>query len=162
MDKQTSSATSSTSTATDNMKKTSVTSNLVTAATTTTVAAALSSSVRSRPVRFVQNFLLVWLDTKIDENNADFKNSFAQLRNVVNTVEVFTDVDQCFEYMESIKDEKIFLIVSGALGEKTVPLIHNMPQLDTIFVFCKNKDQHKQWAKNWSKIRRVSTTRRYS
>ncbi|CAF1388239.1 unnamed protein product, partial [Rotaria sp. Silwood1] len=64
------------------------------------VAVASSSSVRSRSMRFVQNFLLVWLDAKIDENNADFKNSFEQLQNVVNTVEAFTDVDQCFEYMK--------------------------------------------------------------
>ncbi|CAF3377101.1 unnamed protein product [Rotaria sp. Silwood2] len=139
-------------------KKTSATSKQIITTTTDTVAAASLPFFRSRTVRIVQNFLLVWLDAKIDEHKEDFKYSLTQLRNIVNTVEVFIDADQCIDYLKSIKDEKIFLIVSGKLGKKTVSLVHNMTQLDTIFVFCRNKERHKQWAKDWSKVRHISTS----
>ena len=49
------------------------------------------------------------------------------------------------------------MIVSGAFGQNLVPIIHDLPQIDSIFVFCGNKDFHKQWAKNWSKIKGVFT-----
>ncbi|CAF3363654.1 unnamed protein product, partial [Rotaria socialis] len=67
-------------------------------------------------------------------------------------------VDQCIEYLKRIDGQKIFLITSGSLGQKTVPLIHDMVQVDTIFVFCINKDRHKVWAKDWSKVEGVHGT----
>ncbi|CAF4710590.1 unnamed protein product, partial [Rotaria socialis] len=33
-----------------------------------------------------------------------------------------------------------------------------MVQVDTIFVFCINKDRHKVWAKDWSKVEGVHGT----
>jgi hypothetical protein len=32
-----------------------------------------------------------------------------------------------------------------------------MSQVDSIFIFCGNKKRHEQWAKDWSKIKRVFT-----
>ncbi|CAF4161342.1 unnamed protein product, partial [Rotaria sordida] len=45
-----------------------------------------------------------------------------------------------------------------ALGQQVVPMIHDMSQLDAIFIFCGNAPQHEQWAKEWAKIKVVSTT----
>jgi tetratricopeptide (TPR) repeat protein len=38
-----------------------------------------------------------------------------------------------------------------------VPLIHDVVQLHTIFIFCKNKTGHEQWAKEWFKIKGIFT-----
>ncbi|CAM4936016.1 unnamed protein product [Rotaria socialis] len=126
-----------------------------TQATTNATAVASSTSFRARPRRVVQNFVLVWLDAHIDEKKEDFRNSFTELRKLVVTLETFTEVNSCVEYLKSISDQKIFLIVSGSFGQTMVPFIHNMTQLDTIFVFCSNKDRHKVWAKEWSKVEGV-------
>ncbi len=50
-----------------------------------------------RPLRtrLLQNFHLVWLDANIDENHDDCQNSITQLRQVVNTINIFTDIDKC-------------------------------------------------------------------
>ncbi len=92
-----------------------------------------SSTRQHRPIRtrMVQNFLLIWLDGNIDEiNNDDFLNSMNKLRQVVNKVKTFTDVDECVEYIDGIKQEKIFMIFPGALSETTVPIIHDKPQIN--------------------------------
>ncbi|CAF3534067.1 unnamed protein product [Rotaria socialis] len=130
--------------------------------TTTTTVAASSTALRARRSRIVQNYLVVWLDANIDEKKEHFQKSLVELRKIVVTLDLFTDVDQCIEYLKRIDDQKIFLITSGLLGQKTVPLIHDMVQVDTIFVFCINKDRHKVWAKDWSKVEGVHGTRCHS
>ncbi|CAF2067535.1 unnamed protein product, partial [Rotaria magnacalcarata] len=103
----------------------------------------------------VQNFLLVWLDANIDERKEDYQKSLTQFRNIAVTVEPFTDVDQCVDYLTSIDDQKVYLITTASTGQTIVPLIHDIAQLDKIFAFCSNTDSHKAWAKEWSKVKDI-------
>ncbi|CAM4982860.1 unnamed protein product [Rotaria socialis] len=150
MDKKKSSTTSSVTSAEYSTNVVSAASKQVTTSTTVT---ASSEDFRARPRRIVQNFLLVWLDANIDEKKEDFQKLLTELRKIFVTVEPFTDVDQCVDYLTSIDDQKIYLITSPLLGQTTVSLIHDIAQLDTIFFFCSNKDEHKFWAKEWAKVR---------
>ncbi|CAF2078264.1 unnamed protein product [Rotaria magnacalcarata] len=124
-------------------------------ATTRATDATSTETFQPRPRRMVQNFLLVWLDANIDERKVDYQKSLTKLRNIAVTVEPFTDVDQCVDYLTSIDDQKIYLITTASIGQTTVPLIHDIAQLDKIFVFCSSTDSHKAWAKEWSKVRDI-------
>jgi tetratricopeptide (TPR) repeat protein len=108
-------------------------------------------------IQMVQNVLLIWLDSNIDDNNEDCHNTISQLRRVVNTISTFTDGDQCIQFINNMDHEKACIIISGSLGEHVVPRIHDMSQLDSIFIFCGNKKRHEQWTKEWSKIKGVFT-----
>ena len=115
---------------------------------TTAATSRAPPSTRSR--RMVQNFHLVWLDGTIDEvKSDDCRNSITKLRQVVNTVNTFTDVDECIDFINSIEQEKAFMICSGALGQTTAPVVHNKPHVSTICIFCGNKARHEKWAKEW-------------
>ena len=122
----------------------------------------LKSVVRTRtagPSRFrrVQNFTLLWLDSNIDELDQDFQNSLSQLRSIVTTIDTFTNVDRCLDFLNQIEKVKVFLIISGALGQSTLPHIHDRPELDSVYVFCGHKARHAAWAKEWAKIKGVYT-----
>ena len=56
-----------------------------------------------------------------------------------------------------MNQEKACMIISGSLGQHIVPRVHNMSQVDSIFIFCSNKKYHEQWTKEWSKIKGVFT-----
>ncbi|CAF2156445.1 unnamed protein product [Rotaria magnacalcarata] len=144
MDKSKSSTASS---ATSAEYSTQVVSAVSKQVTTSTTVAASSEDFRARPTRTVQNFLLVWLDANIDEKKEDFQKSLTELQKIFVTIEPFTDVDQCVDYLTSIDDQKIYLITSASFGQTIVPLIRDIVQLDTIFVFCSNKDEHNEWSK---------------
>ncbi|CAF1299652.1 unnamed protein product [Adineta steineri] len=105
----------------------------------------------------MQNVLLIWLDNNINENNADCSNTIKQLKRIVNNINTFTDGDQCVEFIQTITNNKVCMIVSGSLGRHIVPRVHDMSQVDTIFIFCNNREWHKQWAKEWPKIKGVFT-----
>jgi tetratricopeptide (TPR) repeat protein len=115
----------------------------------------LASGTSNR--RIVQNFLLVWLDSSIDETKEDYRNTITHLQRIVNAINLFTNTDQCIAFLTEVKNEKVFLIVSGSLGQTIMPTIHEMSQLDSIYIFCRNKPNHDQWAKEWPKIKGVFT-----
>jgi hypothetical protein len=49
------------------------------------------------------------------------------------------------------------MIISGALGQTIMPRIHDVPHVNSIFIFCGNKQWHEQWTRNWFKIKGVFT-----
>ena len=116
-----------------------------------------SSDVTSPRQRIIQNFLLIWIDAGIDQSNKDCQNTLTQLQNVVNDVNIFTQPDECIDFLTEVDDMKAFLIVAGTLGQQILPLIHDIPQLDGVYIFCSNKSSHEQWAKTWIKVKGIHT-----
>ncbi|CAM4810977.1 unnamed protein product [Rotaria magnacalcarata] len=108
--------------------------------------------------RMAQNYLVIWVDGNINENNDDCRNTLAQLRAVVSDVNVCTTLEQCDQLLNEIDDGKAFIISSGALGQHLVAGIHNMAQVDAIYIFCGNKARHESWSKDWPKIRGIFTS----
>lgn len=106
-------------------------------------------------VRLVQNVLLVWLDKNIEENTIGFQNILGQLQSVINTIRIFTDQEQCIQYINSLDNENICLLTSGGMSEQIVPSIHNLSQLDSIFILSSDKERYELWSQNWPKIRGI-------
>jgi tetratricopeptide (TPR) repeat protein len=116
-----------------------------------------SAPNRRVSVRMVQNVLVIWLDRNIDDINVDCRNTITQLQRVVNSINKYTDGEECIKFLKSMKDEKACMIISGSLGQVIVPRIHNMIQVDSIFIFCQDEKYHQKWAKDWTKIKGVFT-----
>ena len=112
---------------------------------------------RRMNIQMVQNVLLIWVDNNIDEKSADCRNTMTQLRRAVNTINTYTDSEQCVQFLETMAQEKACMIISGSLGQHLVPQVHDMSQVDSIFIFCSNKKDHEEWAKEWPKIKGVFT-----
>ncbi|CAF4232890.1 unnamed protein product, partial [Adineta steineri] len=126
----------------------------------TTNASTVPKGVESRrriDIKQVQNVLLIWLDSNIDETNDDCQNTITKLRSVVNDINTYTNSGKCLEFIQTIVDNKACMIISGSLGQHIVPRVHNMFQVDSIFIFCGNKKYHEQWVKDWPKIKGVFT-----
>jgi tetratricopeptide (TPR) repeat protein len=107
--------------------------------------------------RIVGNYFLVWLDVSIDQSNQDCQNILAELRDIVSNVNIFTQPDQCIDFLSEVDDIKAFMIVTGAMGQQIIPLIHDIPHLDEIYLYCPNKTAYEQWAKQWVKVKGVHT-----
>jgi hypothetical protein len=102
------------------------------------------------PVRFIENFIIIWVDSNLHHKNItddDIQTSIAALRQIVNSI-IFVDTnDACIDFIDKkIKQEKIFLIISGSLGQHLIPQIKHNINLDSIYIFCMKKIKHEQWA----------------
>ncbi|CAF3546858.1 unnamed protein product, partial [Adineta steineri] len=116
-----------------------------------------SSNIRQPRQRTAQNYLLVWVDANIDQANKDCQDTLNQLKNVVNDVNLCTEPNQCIQVLNKVDKEHAFVITSGSLGQHLVPEIHDMSQLDAIYIFCGDKSRHQGWAQNWKKIKGIHT-----
>ena len=109
----------------------------------------------SKP-RSKKKIRLMWLVYDIDKLKKDFAQSFTSLENITSSMDSFSEVDTFMDSLFENDRKKVIMLVSGALGENTVPIIHDASQLDFIFVFCHNKAHHERWTKQWSKVKGVS------
>ena len=133
-----------------------------TAAATATIpstnrSAAAAAALPSRTRKLIQNFLFVWLDANLNESKADFKNSLERLRNVVASIITFQDVKECINFLNKMSQEKVFIIVSGALGRQVVPDLEDMPQVQSVYILCGKKAIHEEWASKMPKVKGVFT-----
>ncbi|CAF1469411.1 unnamed protein product [Adineta steineri] len=135
----------------------SVATNKCDDATSVSAAPKGAEGRRRIDIQQMQNVLLIWLDNNIDETNNDCQNTITKLRRVVNNIKTYTNDDQCLEFIQTIIDKKVCMILSGSHGQQIIPRVHDMSQVDSIFIFCGNKKQHEQWAKDWLKIKGVFT-----
>ena len=107
--------------------------------------------------RIFQGYRLVWVDGNFNASDGDCQNTLQQLRAVVNDVQVFTESDACENFLREVTEEKVFVITSGSLGKDLISRIHSLPQVDTIYIFCDNRERHKPWTEQWSKVKDVYT-----
>ncbi|CAF1187052.1 unnamed protein product [Adineta steineri] len=124
---------------------------------TTTSKSRASSNIRQPRQRMAQNYLLIWVDASIDQADGDCQNTLAQLKNVVNDVNLCTEPNQCIDALNTVDKEQAFVITSDSLGQHLVSEIHGIPQLDAIYIFCDDKSTHEEWTQNWTKIKGVHT-----
>ncbi|CAF2812392.1 unnamed protein product [Rotaria sp. Silwood2] len=106
----------------------------------------------------LEDFTVIWLDASVNKSE-DCLNTKAQLRSVINFIKTFDKMDECIDCIYEYYTEKIFFIISGALGEQLVPDIHDLQQIQYIYIYCLNKDKHEQWVSNYPKIQGVFTDR---
>lgn len=99
----------------------------------------------------LETFVLIWLDSLVNRST-DNVEAKVLLRRIINRLVTFDKMDDCIEYIENHDNERIVLMVSGRLGQETVPIIHDIPHLVAIYVYCLDKKRNEAWAKNFFKV----------
>ncbi|CAF3370240.1 unnamed protein product [Rotaria socialis] len=101
--------------------------------------------------RNVENFVLMWLDATQNQNE------LSVFRSICNEINLFSSIDMCLAAIASVKNEIVFVIVSGTLGQQFVSLLRSYQQIDSVYIFCSNKQKHQQWSSKFPIIKGVFT-----
>lgn len=99
-----------------------------------------------------EDFVLIWLDQTLDTQQNDLRD-LAKIRDVAYSLRTYTDPKLCLEDIKRLSNENIFLIVSDTIGQEFVPLIHDLSQIESIYILCLHIKQHTSWTSAFSKIR---------
>lgn len=113
--------------------------------------------VEYRKRKNFEDFIIVWLDADNDLHAENNQNDLIQLRQLVNRLELFNDVDECVDYMTDVKHEKVFLIVSDAFSEIVILLIQNIQQIVSIYILTTGEQRHHDYITWYPKLRGVYT-----
>lgn len=85
----------------------------------------------------LEDLTVIWLD----EHSQD-RHTKARLRCIINFLKIFTELNLCLDYINSIHNEHIFLIVSGRLSSQLIPLVQDRSQIVHIYIFCQDSDRY--------------------
>ena len=111
---------------------------------------------RSRDTHMLHNFYVVWLDENINEND-DYSHGFiTNLRRIVGSVNAFSNVDECVDFITDITDEKAFIIVSEELRYNIVSISEDISQIRCIHIFSENKSLFESFKKLSFKVKSAS------
>ncbi|CAF3577351.1 unnamed protein product [Rotaria sp. Silwood1] len=102
---------------------------------------------------------LIWYDSNIDKTN-DTKETMKELREINNFIVFHIDLKTCIDYIESITNEKIFLVTSGRDALNILIRIHALKQIDSIFIFCLKPEKYQYLLQTYTKIIGIYTKRR--
>ena len=111
-------------------------------------------SMAAMSVSVAQNFRLVWLDTdRNGEGNDDLRLSLFPLKRIVSTIDTFSDAHSCADFLHHLHDDQVLMILSSPLEEDDIHLMHEIPSLNSIFVFSPgSKSLH---LNSWAKVKGV-------
>ncbi|CAF2991378.1 unnamed protein product [Rotaria sp. Silwood2] len=83
--------------------------------------------------RRIDKTVVIWLGP------IDDKSSISQLHSIVNSIRMFEDVDQCAKFLNEIKNEKAFIVISNMINQHLKPLFHSFSQVHSTYILCNNK-----------------------
>mgnify|MGYP001068459397 CR=1 FL=1 len=98
-----------------------------------------------------ENITLIWFEPKIGKY-ADTKRTQDKLRQINDYIIFYEDLQLCITYIQSAKDEKIFLITSGKQASEILPKVSHLQQVDSIFIFCMKIKRYEQLTNKYTKI----------
>ncbi|UJR18720.1 hypothetical protein I4U23_005627 [Adineta vaga] len=81
-------------------------------------------------------------------------SAIAEMQHAVHNIITFSDSDQCLEFIRN-DDMKVCVVIFGSLGQEFISRIHDMSQVDSVFIFSDNRPRDEQLIKLWTKINGV-------
>ncbi|UJR18603.1 hypothetical protein I4U23_005510 [Adineta vaga] len=110
-----------------------------------------SASIRERYRFNVENFVLVWLGRPIED--AEEK----ELQRIINDIYTFFNIDDCIQFISTIKHEKIFIIISELFDEQNILQLHSYVQVESIFILNLDKETQQQKINYYRKVQGIFT-----
>ena len=100
------------------------------------------------------DYVIVCVDGQLKMN--DCSQLLIDLRKISEeNIYGFDNMDQYRDFLHTSENLQIFVIISGVLGEMHRNLLVSMPQIQHIYVFCRNCSKHSGWTNTIQQIRGV-------
>jgi tetratricopeptide (TPR) repeat protein len=106
----------------------------------------------------IDDFAIIWLDHNIEKNRDDRDTKALMRRMVRGRLLTFDNSNQCTNHvLTKLTTQRIIFIVSNTFGPHAVSLIHDVPQIKTIYVYCRNREYAALWSKPYKKVSNIFT-----
>ncbi|CAF3687228.1 unnamed protein product [Rotaria sp. Silwood1] len=117
-----------------------------------------TTSSKHRQLSVPYNFILIWLNSSVNEYDNQYNDLMTQFQRITKSIRLFTDVDQCIEFMRNIEDDKVLIILSNNIDMTYVPLINDLHQVDSIYIFSNEEIKPEQSLLEYKKLKSLSSS----
>jgi len=79
------------------------------------------------------------LDESLNEtNNTYWYSTISKVHEIINNIYVFSESDQCIDFITDIEKEKVFIIISDTISKDIISIFQQIPQITSIYIYSKN------------------------
>jgi hypothetical protein len=120
------------------------------------------SLINSRSI--IEHYLIIWLDSDINHANKYIKNSFDNIRIIINSIKIFVNIDECIDFLKNIKNEQIFMIIVDSFHQQHIRLINLIEetiQINSVYIFSNDLSKEKTWQNDCKKLKGIFTQVEY-
>ena len=100
-----------------------------------------------------QAYKVSWLKENVDRSAEKLQTDLVQLRETVSDVHLFSQKDECADFLTDIDEQNVSLITSLAYAQQLVGSIHDVHHVDCIYILTDKLSEKPLWTNPWSKIR---------
>lgn len=104
--------------------------------------------MNSSSAKAIRNLTVIWLTTCNDHTHL-----LGQLTHIRDAVRIFTEINQCIDYLTEIKTAKIFMIIDYILESELLSLIDELPQVNSIYFLRNREIQHHRYTLVSTKVK---------
>lgn len=99
--------------------------------------------------------VIFWLNS-YTETYGNIEDAVQVLKQNVDDVRIFTDVDQCIDNITDLKDMYVAVIVTYTIGQENIAIIHDLA--NSIYILCLTEPNHQEYCyQSLSKIKGLFT-----
>ncbi|CAF2074701.1 unnamed protein product [Rotaria magnacalcarata] len=96
----------------------------------------------------IHNFIIAWFDT----NLIDRLDLISEVHQAVKSVITFDKQDTFLDFLTDTHNQEIVVILPSCSLKTLMPIIHNMCQVTSIYVYCTHNNKSKNHIKKWRKV----------
>ena len=103
-----------------------------------------------------RDLLLVWLDEDHNEINIQrHYRTIKDLKAITHKVHIFSDADQCIDFITDYPKHMVLMIVSESFANNTVPILQTIINVSRVYILRKTQNQCNQWSQQYSKVKAI-------
>ena len=104
-----------------------------------------------------ENTIITWFNDSQMGDNDDIQKVKDQLgENNVGILFIFDDVDECVDFINDVKDNRIILIIGPSTGAKILRRVLDVSQIQVVFLVCSNHAMRPIWATECRPLRCIT------
>lgn len=101
----------------------------------------------------IENHLIVWFSRNLEQD----QDAINQLQQFVDSIQLFSNIDEFFSFLVKLKNEKVFLIISDSFVEKLITCVHELSHIFAIYILSNDIPNDELWIEKYKKIKGVFT-----
>jgi tetratricopeptide (TPR) repeat protein len=116
-----------------------------------------SNQLQTTQSKAMESFIMVWLESNNNNSTEDRDELVMQLRHIISTIQIFTEINECVDFLTDVTDEKVFMIIYDYPDRSFLPLVDEISQLHSIYIFDNHQKENEQIIKECMIVKGIYT-----
>ena len=89
---------------------------------------------QAEEANYLESYVLIWLDAELT-GNPKKQGILERLRSIINCQKLYDNVDQCRQFIKTIKIARLVIISDDVFGEELVSSLDNWQNICAVYIF---------------------------